>query len=733
MERQKSRPDAYGLLKDHSSEIHWCDIAYPAEFKKKYGQVQNQDNYEKVLWSMNWIMQEDARRRFVFGFTISNTTMRLWYASRSEILVSEEFDIMSNYETLVDVLIRLTFATRPQLGFDETMVRCPDMTSRDGSVVYEILVHHKSRDPEKAPKPQWYRTVRLISELGASTIRCRGTRVWEVQALDKPRGNPVGGKTYVLKDTWLDEGRISEGAKLDQLYEQAKGQQYEAPFKDSFMTTRGYSDVMINGRRPDRTDRFKLSRLKSSSAEPTILPLPVGSVPSSENPEKILTTAQGTVRLDTKNGKNGKKVAYTRFPDKIHHRIIFNEVGKPIFQTKSLNDIFSHIGQVFIGLMVLHALNWVHRDISYGNILIVGDQAKITDLEFAMKADDDSEPHTIRTGTIYFMSTEVYRHRYRHTPSRKDDSEGPGLIDMFTKFRGEVNVEDTSGRPEDNEGTSEDEGAADNNRTGEDASPSSSPAIPFRYNPLHDLESVFWLCLFLLLAATFKRDEKLSSSQLAAFSEKQEELYSRIFNDVTERIGIMTEADTFSELNSGLHPLVSKIMAQLDGMRDVLIKAFIAAEATMDPDTPIPFSVGLNTTRKMGGYIKPIMEAIQKYGDLELLVDQDVKPRAPKRQAIKQKKNPAGKTQQLAAIPQEDGEATVDEDAGGDRDGQLPSGRATRSRITKDLGSVRRSARLVEKAASENQVDNSATMPANAPAPKKKKATRGKGRGGKRG
>ena len=50
---------------------------------------------------------------------------------------------------LVDVLTRLMFATRPQLGFDETMVRCPGRTARDNSVVYEIAVHDKKKKGSK--------------------------------------------------------------------------------------------------------------------------------------------------------------------------------------------------------------------------------------------------------------------------------------------------------------------------------------------------------------------------------------------------------------------------------------------------------------------------------------------------------------------------------------------------------------------------------------------------------
>ena len=41
---------------------------------------------------MNHIMREDARRRFVYGFTIEDVNMRLWYASRSDVFMSEPFN-----------------------------------------------------------------------------------------------------------------------------------------------------------------------------------------------------------------------------------------------------------------------------------------------------------------------------------------------------------------------------------------------------------------------------------------------------------------------------------------------------------------------------------------------------------------------------------------------------------------------------------------------------------------
>ena len=48
----------------------------------------------KILWSMNHIMREDVRRRFVIGFTSEDATMRFWFCSRSDVFVSEPFDFL---------------------------------------------------------------------------------------------------------------------------------------------------------------------------------------------------------------------------------------------------------------------------------------------------------------------------------------------------------------------------------------------------------------------------------------------------------------------------------------------------------------------------------------------------------------------------------------------------------------------------------------------------------------
>jgi serine/threonine protein kinase len=55
------------------------------------------------------------------------------------------------------------------------------------------------------------------------------------------------------------------------------------------------------------------------------------------------------------------------------------------------------------GLTTLHKYGIVHRDISAGNVLEFNGNGKLSDLEYAIKMNDES-PHEIRAVCSYFFS-----------------------------------------------------------------------------------------------------------------------------------------------------------------------------------------------------------------------------------------------------------------------------------------------------------------------------------------
>ncbi|KDN34108.1 hypothetical protein RSAG8_12810, partial [Rhizoctonia solani AG-8 WAC10335] len=123
----------------------------------------------------------------------------------------------------------------------------------------------------------------------------------------------------------------------------------------------------------------------------------------------------------------------------------------------------------------LHAMNlcgYVHRDVSSGNILLVpasgslGQRGVIMDLEYAKKMDDMSSPHDGGVGTTAFMATEVAlmrHHRLVDLRRANIDAHPNRGFRLRLKHRSRLLL-----------------------------------LPPFRHNPLHDMESIWWLCIWMM-------------------------------------------------------------------------------------------------------------------------------------------------------------------------------------------------------------------------------------------
>lgn len=114
-------------------------------------------------------------------------------------------------------------------------------------------------------------------------------------------------------------------------------------------------------------------------------------------------------------------------------------------------------------------MGWVHRDVSPKNVLRIGKQSKVADLEYAKRMDSKTTDE-FRTGTLQFMACEVELQEY-----------------MFKRHSLGV-----YGR-------------------------SSLPELPFRFNPLHDMESIWWISAWMLCHNGDQEGVRPSSDQIAYF------------------------------------------------------------------------------------------------------------------------------------------------------------------------------------------------------------------------
>ncbi|KAI6107333.1 hypothetical protein EV401DRAFT_1892135 [Pisolithus croceorrhizus] len=443
-----TRPDAYLLLVDTKSvnvpedkEVHtsnelsdsWDNVAVSFEFKKG---TQGKTGCKDVIWSLHHIMHSDPRRRATFGVTIENTEMRFWFTCRAVTLVSKSFNFCSEPEHLIYFFCSLAFAEDHELGWDPTIQR----------VRGEDLV---------------YQTTRVISDFSADALIGSGTRVFEERP-KSPNGTIVkNAEPLVLKDSWRDCDRDREDIILEQIFAdlwEKKGSEQEEAMK-YFVTVLAAGNVMVDGK-IDSTD--SLLRGSDLPAERSFYPPPVDEVPKA----KLIRSGEGYtptfpfVPCSTE---------YSKVPHRIHSRLVFKEVCQPIYELRTLDTVFATLEDTRKALQFLHSVDWVHRDISGGNVLRWGKIGKLADLEYAKRMDSNTT-HEVRTGTLEFMACEVEAQKYLFRPIMR-------------------------------------------RRVGADDSTS------FRFNPLHDMESVWWIATWILYHHVDQEASRPSTKQINSFRE----------------------------------------------------------------------------------------------------------------------------------------------------------------------------------------------------------------------
>ncbi|CUA74096.1 Lon protease [Rhizoctonia solani] len=433
-----SRPDGFlylGKEQKRASDVRWLDVILPMEVKKVDNKENRIDDGVKVAWSMQHLMRIDARRRFVLGLTCENTKLRLWYNDRCDIVVSTEFDVHKDWRYLVRIMVSILLAPPDELGFDPDVELVPS-DDLDAEPNYDITI--RNSDTEEYTT---YRTLETISEVKADSMVGPGTRVWKVRKLVD--GNLVG-PCYILKDTWMHEDREPEHTVLKEIREA------QPSYAQHFLTPIDHGFAYSVTNEPDNThDTLRRVELKPTNK----------SIPMHSETEETVKSARnhgaghlGDVRVLHPGGH--RDFRYLSKHPRQHYRIVFKEIGKPVHQLHKWTDVFIAIQGAWEGLYAMHLCGYVHRDVSGRNILLVsgpsGKRGVITDLEYAKHIDDVSSPHDVKTGTAQFMATEV----------------------AFVKHKRLYDVRAAESMLE--------------------------PLPPFRHNPLHDVESIWWICIWMM-------------------------------------------------------------------------------------------------------------------------------------------------------------------------------------------------------------------------------------------
>ncbi len=208
-----------------------------------------------------------------------------------------------NRRPLVHFVLSLAHANAEAIGLDPTMD-----SSKDGNS-YDITVFPQDGNTRK------YRTLGLIAQVG-STLRSRVTRVWKAVRIEDGRevGEPV-----VLKDTWMDSERSSEGEILSNIVG-------DLPVEDQDKSRDFFPAIECHGKVYLDYERNALDAARSfTMADPSTEQLP---------------DAQPLWH----------KIATQKGP--VHYRIVFKDVCKPLNKETSLATIFRALSKTAFGAYI---------------------------------------------------------------------------------------------------------------------------------------------------------------------------------------------------------------------------------------------------------------------------------------------------------------------------------------------------------------------------------------------
>ena len=188
----QSRTDSNTNENTSTRKPNWSEILVTGELKSN----PDQDGYEKAWVDLATYAREVFRtqdRRFVLGFTLCGSRMRLWHFDRSGACGSS-FDINQDGLAFVRMMLGYYLMTDEQLGLDPT-IQGPEREryveiTRDGQVERLILT--------KSIKKQ-------------AAIVARGTTCWRAyRDTDKTK------KPLIVKDSWQYEERPEEGLLIEE-------------------------------------------------------------------------------------------------------------------------------------------------------------------------------------------------------------------------------------------------------------------------------------------------------------------------------------------------------------------------------------------------------------------------------------------------------------------------------------------------------------------------------------
>ncbi|KAE8849627.1 hypothetical protein PTNB73_01362 [Pyrenophora teres f. teres] len=375
-----------------NSKCKLSHILIPGELKSN----PSADKASKVWLDLGRYAREvlDAQdsRRFVLGFTLCGSLMRLWIFDRLGDIVSEQFDINKDGLQFVSAVLRFLWMNEEQLGFDPTIITLGD----------KRYIEIKQENGKE----------RLVIDSFIKRVPCvagRATTCWKAYKEEEP-DTPL-----VVKNSWQYPEREEEGDLLR-----------EATEKNVVNVARYYYHETVRVGTQDDSIRENVRQgldvTNATNYRPEYTILPPSTVVRSLSRKGRSSNVAGHKRSSSYTNASlppSKRTCSTSpvkggraTTDRVHRHVIVRDYGKPIHMASSRVSLLAALEGCFAGYESLYTrAGMLQCDISTNNLMVNEDgdnpswRAFLIDLDLAIK-EDRKKPSGARgkTGTRAFMA-----------------------------------------------------------------------------------------------------------------------------------------------------------------------------------------------------------------------------------------------------------------------------------------------------------------------------------------
>jgi len=389
----KRKPDV--IFIDHPS-VHrtpnWSDVLICGELKKNPNADTAPNAWRSLVRYVSQVFATQDNRRFVLGFTICGSLMRVWEFDRLGGIASANFDIQGKdyWWALVYAMLSILIMSEEQLGFDPTIIKV------DG----KRFIHIKRNDQQE----------RLIIDEMVKHSPCiagRATTCWKAHLELGDSRIPL-----VIKDSWQYPERQEEGEMIR-----------EATDKGVVNVARYYHHETVSvGDRDDDIQSNVREGLDISTGVARKLDI---SARMGQKSTPSIGQKRSSAHLDDSELPYREICSKFQARNRVHRRVIVRDFGKPVYKANSRAALLA----AFIGCIegyesLRKKAGILQRDVSINNLMVNEEhnnpswKSFLIDLDLAIKEQREGPSGADgMTGTRAFMAIGVLlgeEHSYMH-------------------------------------------------------------------------------------------------------------------------------------------------------------------------------------------------------------------------------------------------------------------------------------------------------------------------------